>query len=165
MVGPMRRAEASHAVSSIALNVHVEGAEIQPDNTGTVWHQADRPTHEEHYKQVVEKASAVPEMKRVFGQLSSATISRTRDRAIIYVAGPIGEENALGTEYSEKKGTSDMIMAEACCELISYSAVGARSYLDYIADETRAILREHWRAVIAVAVALHEKMVLTGDEI
>jgi len=35
-----------------------------------------------------------------------------------------------------------MIKAEAYCQLLTYSEVGARSYLDYVADETRAILRE-----------------------
>ena len=162
--------ESAHCVISSALGNAPAGASIRPTSRyrGITFYEGSAPPA--RHVDAAEVIEAVRPARAEVGEErgSAVWLEGVRERALSDLAGPLAEFLYFGEFVSDpERRSSDWRSARACTEewCITSAAAARRAALRYFEEETKALLRQHWALVIAVARALQERGALTGEEI
>ncbi len=165
--------EGGHAVVAHALGGQIASVTIVPtaERLGCVWARTPTPemitsTVDEDIATTVDfcaRAHALLLMRKSRAP-GAALIVDAIDRGIILMAGPMAEQKLTGA-FDACVARSDLAEAEAYAGAIAISPEAAWQYLCLFRVEARALVNQHWHAVTAVADALIDRQILTGEEV
>lgn len=142
--------EAGHAVMSILVNRIPVSATIEPDGTGVVG-------------KVDFEADAPPQARRYFDE-SSVKRAYARARVLGELAGSIAHDIfEPGRQRDGADQHDDHWASQLAIEMVSW--MDASAFLDAARKEAEVLLRTHWAAVEALALALLDHRTMQREDI